>query len=239
VFIVTSCNPEFSVARLERYIALTLDADITPVIILTKADLCSDVDHYVAAARTISEQVPVVTIDARGNEPNEKLAEWCKQGKTVAVLGSSGVGKSTLANALAGNQLIETKAIREDDAKGRHTTTRRQMHFIPGGCVILDTPGMRELQLTDATSGIGSVFSDLRDLATQCRFRNCQHLSEPGCAVTDAVKNGTIDEARLGRWRKLIDEDVYNTTNQFERKTKEKAQAKTTGVSQKYNKKRS
>ena len=238
VFIVTSCNQEFSVARLERYIALTLDADITPVIILTKADLCSDVDQYVDAACAISELVPVLTIDARGDEPTQKLAEWCKPGKTVAVLGSSGVGKSTLANVLTGNQLIKTKAIREDDAKGRHTTTRRQLHIIPGGCVILDTPGMRELQLTDAVSGIDSVFSDLRDLATQCRFRNCQHLSEPGCAITDAVKNGTIDKARLGRWRRLIDEEDYNSSSLSERKSKDKSLGKTIRVSQKYNKKR-
>ena len=238
VFIVTSCNQDFNVARLERYIALTFDADITPVIILTKADLCSDVEQYVTAACAISELVPVVTIDARGDEPTQRLSEWCKQGKTVAVLGSSGVGKSTLANALAGNQLIETQAIREEDGKGRHTTTRRQLHIIPGSCVILDTPGMRELQLTDAVSGIGSVFSDLRDLATQCKFRNCQHLSEPGCAITEAVQNGTIDKARLGRWRKLIDEEEFNSQSLFERKTKERALGKAISGVQKYNKKR-
>ena len=124
VFIVTSCNQDFNVARLERYIALTFDAEITPVIILTKPDLCPDVEQYVEAARAISELVPVVILDARGDEPTQKLAQCCKPGKTVAVLGSSGVGKSTLANALAGNQLMETKAIREVDAKGRHTTTR-------------------------------------------------------------------------------------------------------------------
>lgn len=238
VFIVTSCNQDFNVARLERYIALTFDAEIAPVIILTKPDLCPDADRYVEAARAISERVPVVLLDARGDEPTQKLTQWCKPGKTVAVLGSSGVGKSTLANALAGNQLIETKAIREVDAKGRHTTTRRQLHIIPGSCVILDTPGMRELQLTDAAWGIDNLFSDLRDLATQCRFRDCKHLTEPGCAITDAIKNGVIDEARLGRWRKLIDEEEYNSSSLFERKSKDKSLGKTVRGFQKFNKKR-
>lgn len=223
VFIVSSCNQDFNVARLERYVALAFEAEITPVILLTKADLCVDVDQYVAAARTISELVPVVAVDARGDEPKAKLAEWCGQGKTVAFLGSSGVGKSTLANALAGDQSIETAPIREDDAKGRHTTTRRQLHVVPGGCVVLDTPGMRELQLTDAASGIDDVFADLRDLSTQCRFSDCQHMNEPGCAVLGAIEAGAVDAARLGRWRKLMAEEAFNSASLAERKSKDKS----------------
>lgn len=222
-FIVTSCNPEFNVARLERYIALAFEAKITPVIVLTKADLAVDSQVFVDEARATCENVSVVLLDARGDEPNEKLAKWCRAGETVAFLGSSGVGKSTLTNALAGTQSIETKAIREIDSRGRHTTTRRQLHCVPSGCMVLDTPGMRELQLTDAASGISDVFADLHALSVQCRFGDCQHDVEPGCAVRAALENGEIDEARLGRWRKLLAEEAFNSANLAERRSKDKA----------------
>ncbi|WP_371223891.1 ribosome small subunit-dependent GTPase A [Roseovarius sp. 2305UL8-3] len=222
-FIVTSCNADFNVARLERYIALAFEAEIAPVILLTKIDLCADAQHYVDQACAISELVPVVTLDARGEEPRSKLAEWCKPGKTVAFLGSSGVGKSTLTNALSGTQEIETQSIREDDAKGRHTTTRRQLHIVPGGCLVLDTPGMRELQLTDAASGIGDLFADLQSLAGHCKFNDCQHDTEPGCAVLGALENGEIDAVRLARWRKLVAEDAFNSSTLAERRGKDKA----------------
>lgn len=222
-FIVTSCNQDFNIARLERYTALAFDADIAPVIVLTKTDMAVTTQNYVDEARTISELVPVVALDARGDEPKVKLVEWCKPGKTVAFLGSSGVGKSTLTNALAGTPSIETQAIREDDAKGRHTTTRRQLYFVPGGCIVLDTPGMRELQLTDAASGIDDVFTDLSDLSTQCRFTDCQHQTEPGCAVRQAIENGEMDEARLNRWRKLMAEEAFNSASLAERRSKDKA----------------
>ncbi|MCY6383621.1 ribosome small subunit-dependent GTPase A [Hoeflea prorocentri] len=223
IFIVSSCNQDFNIARLERYIALAFEADISPVIVLTKADLVSDVQAYVDQARAISDLVPVVTLDARDHEPREKLAQWCKPGSTVAFVGSSGVGKSTLTNALAGNQSIETQTIREDDAKGRHTTTRRQLHPVPGDVLVLDTPGMRELQLTDAASGIDNVFADLHDLSVRCRFKDCRHETEPGCAVLRAVENGEIDAARLGRWRKLQAEEAHNSASLAERRSKDKA----------------
>lgn len=222
-FIVSSCNADFNVARLERFIALALDAEITPVIVLTKADLTTDAAEYLEKARAISDQVSVVTLDARGAEPREQLGQWCTPGKTVAFLGSSGVGKSTLTNALAGNETIETQAVRENDAKGRHTTTSRNLHLVPGGCIVLDTPGMRELQLTDAAAGIGDLFGDLSSLATQCKFNDCQHDTEPGCAVRAALAKGEIDAARLGRWRKLIAEDAFNSASLSERRIRNKA----------------
>ncbi|WP_069300946.1 ribosome small subunit-dependent GTPase A [Neptunicoccus sediminis] len=225
-FIVTSCNQDFNVARLERYIALTLEAGVTPVIVLTKADLCEDPASFVKTASAISELVAVVTLDARGGEPMEKLAPWCKAGQTVAFLGSSGVGKSTLTNALSSTLKIETQAIREDDAKGRHTTTRRQLHFVPNGCAVLDTPGMRELQLTEAASGVADLFSDIHALTQQCKFRDCAHETEPGCAVRGALENGEIEAPRLERWRKLFDEDQLNTAALEQRRASDKALAK-------------
>lgn len=223
VFIVSSCNPDFNVARMERYIALCFEAEITPVIVLTKSDLSEDVTDYVAQAAAISDLVPVIALDARGADPKDKLAAWCKPGRTVAFLGSSGVGKSTLTNALAGDTAIETGAIREDDAKGRHTTTRRELHLVPGGCVVLDTPGMRELQLADVAAGIDEVFADLAALATECRFRDCKHQSEPGCAVQAAIAAGQVDEARMRRWHKLVAEEAFNAASVSERRMKDRA----------------
>ncbi|MBO6509421.1 MAG: ribosome small subunit-dependent GTPase A [Roseibium sp.] len=222
-FVVSSCNQDFNIARLERYIALAFEAEITPVIVLTKSDLASDAEVYAERARSISDRVAVVSLDARGEEPGSKLAEWCKAGRTVAFLGSSGVGKSTLTNALIGSDAIATQGIREDDAKGRHTTTRRQLHLVPGGCLVLDTPGMRELQLTDVASGIDDLFADVNALAATCRFNDCAHKSEPGCAVQEAIREGQLDESRLNRWRKLKAEEAFNSATLAERRSKDKA----------------
>ncbi|WP_112875152.1 ribosome small subunit-dependent GTPase A [Paracoccus endophyticus] len=223
VFIVTSCNQDFNVARLERYVALAFDAGIEPVIVLTKADLAEDTAPYVEAARKVSDRAPVVALDARGAEPVLALADWCKPGRTVAFLGSSGVGKSTLANALLGAHAIATQGIREDDAKGRHTTTRRELHATPGGCLVLDTPGMRELQLTDAATGIADVFEDIEALAARCRFSDCHHETEPGCAIQTAIEDGSLDPTRLARWRKLQAEDAFNSATLAERRENDRA----------------
>lgn len=222
-FIVTSCNLDFNVARLERYIALAFDAGVTPVVLLTKADLCQDPSSYVAEAEAISRDVAVLTLNAKSDEPKTKLAPWCKPGQTIAFLGSSGVGKSTLTNALSVTEVAATQAIREDDAKGRHTTSHRQLHILPNGCAVLDTPGVRELQLTDAEEGVAEVFSDLDELSLECRFNNCTHVSEPGCAVQAALKRGDIDQPRLARWRKLVAEDQHNTASIAQRRSKDKA----------------
>lgn len=222
VFIVTSCNLDFNLARLERYVALGFDAGVTPVILLTKPDLCEDPEPYVKEAETISADVAVLTLNAKSDEPKLKLAPWCKPGQTVAFLGSSGVGKSTLTNALSGTESAATQAIREDDAKGRHTTSHRQLHILPDGCAVLDTPGVRELQLTEAEAGVAEVFSDIDALSLECRFNNCTHVSEPGCAIRAALERGNVDEARLARWRKLVAEDQHNTASLAQRRTKDK-----------------
>lgn len=221
-FIVTSCNHDFNIARLERYTVLAFEARITPVVVLTKTDLVIDPQNYIDAARAVSDMIDVVALDARGSEPRTELEAWCKPGKTVAFLGSSGVGKSTLTNALLESQSIETQAIREDDAKGRHTTTRRELHAMPNGCLILDTPGMRELQLTDATEGINNLFVDIQDLTARCRFKDCQHDTEPGCAVLEAIEEGSLDASRLRRWRKLRAEDAFNSASLAERRSRDK-----------------
>lgn len=226
VFIVTSCNHDFNIARLERYVALAFDADAAAVILITKADQCDDSETFAAQARKISDVVPVIPLDARGDAPRRELAPWCRLGETVCFLGSSGVGKSTLTNALIGNANIATQTIREDDSRGRHTTTRRQLHRIPSGCLVVDTPGMRELQLADVEGGIDDVFQDIAEIAKRCRFRDCQHDSEPDCAVREAVDTGQIDSARFGRWRKLKSEEAFNSSSLSERKQKDKALGK-------------
>lgn len=222
-FLVTSCNQDFNVARLERYAALAFEAGINAVIVLTKADLVTDLQSWIDAARNVSDRVPVVALDARGDAPTAALSSWCAPGQTVAFLGSSGVGKSTLTNALAGTDLIATRAIREDDAKGRHTTTRRELHRIPGGCLVMDTPGMRELQLANAATGIADAFEDVQALTDQCRFGNCQHENEPGCAVKEAIERGQLDAARLKRWRKLQAENAFNSESLADRRTRDRA----------------
>lgn len=223
VFIVTSCNRDFNVARLERFVALAFEAQVTPVILLTKADLCDDTAPYLDDARAISNRVVVEALNAKSAEPAAKLSPWCTPGQTVAFLGSSGVGKSTLVNALFASSVADTGAVREDDNRGRHTTTHRQLHFTPDGCAVLDTPGMRELQLTDVEEGIAEVFDDLVTLAGQCRFNDCAHETEPGCAVRQALEAGEIDAARLARWRKLAAEERFNTSTLSQRKAHEKS----------------
>ena len=220
-FIVSSCNRDFNVARIERYLALAFEADVNPVIVLTKSDLCDDVEPYVTAATAISDKVPVVVLNALSDAPKSELAQWCKIGQTVAFLGSSGVGKSTLVNALTGSN-IDTQGVREADARGRHTTTSRHLHITHDSCTILDTPGMRELQVTDAASGIMDLFPDLHNLTLECKFSDCSHQVEPGCAILAAVKAGDIDTDRLARWTKLATEEQANSASLAQRKFKDK-----------------
>lgn len=210
LFITTSLNADFNPARLERYLALAYDGGVTPVFLLTKADLCDDTGPYLATLAEIAPSVPTVALDARDPRAAELLTDWCGPGQTVALLGSSGVGKSTLAVTLTGDA-IATQNIREDDAKGRHTTTARSFHAISGGGWLIDTPGMRELQLAGVGAGIDTVFEDIAELAALCRFSDCAHETEPGCAVKAAIAAGELDPDRLARWQKLKREDAYNS----------------------------
>ena len=225
-FVVTSCNNDFSLARLERYVAMAHEAGVTPVIILSKIDLTTEASDFAAQAQSISPQLSVVCLDARSPEAIELLHPWCQAGQTVAFLGSSGVGKSTLTNSLAGNEAIATQDVRASDDKGRHTTTGRQLHILPGGCAVLDTPGMREIQLTDVSIGLEETFADLHALKQNCRFNDCAHKTEPGCAVQAAVASGEVDVSRLQRWLKLVAEDAENTKFLSNRKLRDRAKNK-------------
>lgn len=214
LFIVTSCNADFNPARLERYLALANEAGTTPVILLTKADTAEDAETYQKQAEALQRGLAVVMLNPRTADAATALAAWCGMGQTVALIGSSGVGKSTLVNTLAGSgqQLPQlTGGIREHDAKGRHTTTSRSLHAIAGGGWVIDTPGMRTLQVSDVAYGIDTLFAEITELAPLCKFRDCTHVHEPGCAVQAALKAGTLDPERLARWRKLSDENRGNT----------------------------
>ena len=210
LFIVASCNQDFSVARLERYLVLAREVGVNPVVVLTKTDLTDTPEAFATAARGIEAGLLVETVNGRDPASVACLARWCGKGETVALLGSSGVGKSTLVNTLRGSDSITTQAIRAGDATGRHTTTVREMHRLDLGGWLLDTPGMRELQLFDATTGIAEVFDDFALVAQDCRFSDCAHGTEPGCAIRAAIATGSLTEVRFDRWRKLATEDSVN-----------------------------
>ncbi|WP_158966738.1 ribosome small subunit-dependent GTPase A [Chachezhania sediminis] len=210
LLIVTSANADFNPARLERYLALAHAAGAQPLIVVTKSDLCADPDLVQDALRKVARTVPHVALDARDPAAAGALADWCGKGQTLACVGSSGVGKSTLVGTLTG-QALATQGIREDDAKGRHTTTSRALYRLPAGGWLIDTPGMRALRLTGVEDGIDQVFDDIADLAAQCRFGDCTHETEPGCAVQAAIADGNLSPDRLARWQKLRREDRHNS----------------------------
>lgn len=226
LFIVCSLNDDFNLSRIERYLAIANEAQVEPVIVLTKADLASDESEKRSLVQKLDPLLMIESLNALDSKECERLSAWCQSGKTVAFMGSSGVGKSTLVNTLLQEETQQTGAIREDDSKGRHTTTSRSMHFMPSGAVLIDTPGMRELQLIDCADGVAETFSDVEGYASQCRFSDCQHLDEPQCRVREAIESGELDERRLRNYQKLQREQQRNSATIAEKRATFKQQTK-------------
>jgi ribosome biogenesis GTPase len=211
VFICMSLNHDFSLRRLERYLSIAWDSGAVPVAVLTKSDLSDDVPERLGEIGKAAIGLDVVVTSGRTDDGYKAILKYVTPGKTIAFIGSSGVGKSTLINRLLGEGLIETKEIRQDDDKGRHTTTRRELYLIPTGGAVIDTPGMREIGLESAD--LSKAFVDIGELAEQCKFKNCRHENEPGCAVRKAIEDGIIDEERLQSYKKLRKEAKYEGLN--------------------------
>lgn len=210
VFILASLNHDFNIARIERYVTLAWQSGAQPVIVLTKADLAENFETQLYAAVSVAPGVPVHAISVVTGYGMDSIKEYIKAGKTAVFLGSSGVGKSTLVNALAGAQVMDTAGIREDDSRGRHTTTRRQLIRLDSGMMIIDTPGMREMGMFNAKEGLGTAFADVEAILRRpCRFSDCKHKNEPGCAVRAALESGELDSGRYERYLSLCKEAEF------------------------------
>lgn len=203
VFLLSSLNQEFNPRRLERYLTLARDSGAQPVVVLTKADLCDDPGPFIRDTEAVASGAPVLAVSCRTGKGVKALVKQLPPGHTAVLLGSSGVGKSTLINRLMGDEWQDVLPVRETDDKGRHTTTRRELFILPSGGLLIDTPGLRELQLWDGAEGLEETFADVEAIATGCRFTDCAHESEPGCAVRAAAAAGQIDPARLTSFQKL------------------------------------
>ncbi|KHT50232.1 ribosome small subunit-dependent GTPase A [Vibrio sinaloensis] len=223
VFIVCSLNDDFNLNRIERYLALAKEAEVEPIVVLTKADQCEEVSEKQRQVQKLDPLLLVHAINALDAEHLNELSGYCATGKTIALLGSSGVGKSTLVNGLMGKETMVTGAIREDDSKGRHTTTYRSLQWLPHGGLLMDTPGMRELQLSACEQGISEAFSEITELAEQCKFSDCSHTSEPGCAILRALEEGKLEQRRLDSYLKLMREQAFNSATLAEKRAKDKA----------------
>lgn len=209
VFLVMALNNDFNIRRLERYLLVAYESGANPIIVLTKKDLCDDLPSRIAEVEEIAFGVPIHSVNSTNGEGIEEVKNLVSEGKTVSLLGSSGVGKSTLLNALIGESKQVTQDVREGDDRGKHTTTHRELFFLPTGGMVIDTPGMRELQLWGGEEHINSTFSDVDELAKTCKFTDCTHEKEPGCAVNEAIQNGVLDAQRLTSYRKLMKELAY------------------------------
>ena len=214
VFIMQSLNDNFNIRRIERYLTLAWESGAIPVIVLTKCDLVDDVESYISEIESVAIGVDVYAISCKAKIGLEKLQKYFKKGNTLVFLGSSGVGKSTLVNTLIGEDVMKTSAIREDDSKGRHTTTNRQLLMLPTGAMVIDTPGMRELGMWNCDDGIDKTFQDVEKYFGTCKFSDCTHTSEPGCKVLEAIKNGELSEERYNAYMKLKNEARYNSDSE-------------------------
>ncbi len=212
VFIFTSLNDDYSLSRIARYVATIIAGRAVPVVILTKADLCNDVSKYVNEVQNLSKEVKVHAISTIQETGMDALKCYMKSGITIALLGSSGVGKSTFINAIVGKEIMKINTIRERDSKGRHTTTYRQLIELENGVTLIDTPGMREFGMCDVKEGIDETFSDIIELTKKCRFSNCKHQTEPGCAIKDALESGALSNTRYDLYQRLSGENRYSTS---------------------------
>ena len=209
VFLCMSLNNDFNIRRIERYMTAAWDSGAVPVVLLTKTDLCDEVDAKIAQIESVAVGVDIITTSVAEPDGYSQITSYLKAGKTLAFVGSSGVGKSTLINHLIGDDRLDTNGLRNDD-KGRHTTTHRELLMLPSGAMVIDTPGMREMGMWDSSEGLSAAFEDIEELSAKCRFKNCTHKSEPGCAVQAAIKNGELSEERLSSYEKLKIENAYS-----------------------------
>jgi ribosome biogenesis GTPase len=217
VFLVTGLDRDFNLRRIERYLAVAWESRAKPVVVLNKVDLCPDPETRVAKAGSVTLGIPIHTVSATHGQGLEALREYLGVGRTVVLLGSSGVGKSTLINALLGTDSLRVGPVREDDGRGRHVTSWRELLTVPGGGVIIDTPGLRELQLWTDDQNLEGSFEDIARLARQCHFSNCTHRTEPGCAVRQALEDGRLDESRYQSHVKLQREVAYLTARRSQK----------------------
>jgi ribosome biogenesis GTPase len=217
VFLVSGLDHDFNPRRIERYLVTAWESGASPVILLNKSDLAGNAAAAVADVSALAQGVPVHAISATHGDAIDRVRGYLARGRTGALLGSSGVGKSSIANALLGEARLRTHDVRESDSRGRHTTTGRQLLVLPGGGILIDTPGMRELQLWETGESVAGAFADIDALAADCRFRDCRHQTEPGCAVRAAVTAGMLPDARLASFHKLQGEQAHQDRAQDER----------------------
>lgn len=210
VFIIQSLNQNFNTSRLERYLTLAWESGATPVVILTKADIADDLQSKISKAQQICFGVDVLAVSSKTGYGISELDKYLQAGKTIVFLGSSGVGKSSLVNALAGKEIMNVSEIRTADGRGRHTTTHRQLIMLDSGVMIIDTPGMRELGIWDAADGLEYSFVDIEQYFGKCKFRDCRHQSEPGCAIKQAIENGELSQERWNSYQQLKKESSYS-----------------------------
>ncbi|UBF26740.1 ribosome small subunit-dependent GTPase A [Kovacikia minuta CCNUW1] len=203
IFLVSGLDQDFNPRRIERYLLLTWESGANPVIVLNKVDLSDRLHEQITAVEAIAPGVPIVTLSAANRQGLDALHPYLHSGQTVALLGSSGVGKSTITNQLKGEEIQVVQSVRQNDSRGRHTTTHRELILLPSGGLIMDTPGMREIQVWSGAESLQETFADIEALAGACRFRNCQHANEPGCAIRQALEEGTLDDSRFLNYQKL------------------------------------